>query len=82
MRNLVLKAFKLVRTITTPTPYLTLVNDKTKTFCATLNPIKYEWLRRVSDPFPLKRQTFTSFVFWLVCLRLASFRLLLFPEVV
>ena len=40
MINLVLKAFKHVRTVTTPTPYLTLVIDKTEAFTATWNQIK------------------------------------------
>ena len=35
MSNLVLKAFERVRTVTTPTPYLTMVIDKTETFIAT-----------------------------------------------
>ena len=35
MCNLVFKAFEQVRTGTTPTPYLTLVIDKTGTFIAT-----------------------------------------------
>ena len=76
MNNLVLKAFERVRTVTTPTLYLTLVIDKTETFIATWNQIKtqkYELLRRVSKKFPLKRQTFTSFVLWLVCPRVACF---------
>ena len=58
MINLVLKAFERVRTITTSTPYLILVIDKTETFIATWNQIKnqkYEMLRRVSQTFPLKR---------------------------
>ena len=74
MINLVLKAFERLRTVTTPTPYLPLAIDKTETFIATWNQIKtqeYELLRRVSQTFPLNRQTFTSFVFWLVCPKLA-----------
>ena len=52
MINLVLKAFERVRTVTTPTPYLTLVIDKTETFIATWNQIKaqkYKLLRRASQ---------------------------------
>ena len=40
MSNSVLKAFERVRTVTTPTPYLTLAIAKTETFCATWNQIK------------------------------------------
>ena len=40
MNNLVLKAFERVRTVPNPTPYLTLIIDKTETFIATWNQIK------------------------------------------
>ena len=74
MINLVLKAFERFRTVTTPTLYLTLVIDKTETFVATWNQFKaqkYELLRQAFQTFPFNCQTFNSFVFLLVCLRLA-----------
>ena len=85
MCNLVLKAFEQVRTGTTPTPYLTLVIDKTGTFIATWNQIKnqkYELLRRVSQTFPPNRQTFTSFVLLIGLSQVGLLGLLLFAEVV